>query len=54
MSNNRYKIKIIQVYAPTSAYDDEDVERFYEDVEAIKKHKKTNTLIVGDFTAKDG
>ena len=31
--NNKYKIKFIQVYA-TSAYDDENVEILYEDVEA--------------------
>ena len=30
--NNKYKIKIVQVYAPTSAYADEDVERCNEDV----------------------
>ena len=53
--NNRYRLKIIQVYAPTSAYDDEHVEKFYEDVEeAMKKHKTQYTFIVGDFNAKVG
>ena len=30
--SNRCKIKIMQVYAATSAYDDEYVENFYEDL----------------------
>ena len=31
--NNEWKILIMPVYAPTSAYDNEEVEIFYEDVE---------------------
>ena len=34
------QIRIIQVYAPTSAYGDDDVKTFYEDVEAaLELHK---------------
>ena len=39
--NDRYKIKIIQVYAPSSAYNDMKVERFYGDVEVAMELCKT-------------
>ena len=39
-SNNKYKMKIRHVCAPTSAYDDEEVEGFHEDGEvALELHK---------------
>ena len=42
---SRYKTKIIQVYAPTSAYDNEDVEKCYEDVEAaVELHNHNQWL----------
>ena len=49
-------ITIIQVYAPTSDHDDQEVEEFYEQVEnAIKKvPKKDITIIQGGFNAKVG
>ena len=54
--NNRYKIKIIQVYTPTLAYDDEDVEKQYEDVEAALElqYSTQYTLIIGDLNVKVG
>ena len=45
----------MQVYAPTSAYDNEKVEGFYEDLEAAMELLKTqHSFIVGDFNAKVG
>ena len=53
--NKRYQVKVIQVYAPTSTHDDEEVERFYEDVEnAMKRNKTQFTFVIGDFNAKVG
>lgn len=53
--NQRYSIKIIQVYAPTSTYSDEDLETFYEDIAmAMSKVPTHFTVIVGDFNAKIG
>ena len=53
--NQKYKMKIVQVYAPTSTYEDEEVESFYEDVEAaLNKHKTQFTFVMGDFNAKVG
>lgn len=49
-------ITIIQVYAPTTDHDDQEVEEFYEKIEeTIKKAPKKDILIVqGDFNAKIG
>jgi len=44
----------IQVYGPTTATTDEEMERFYQDLsQAVKQvHKRDMLLIVGDFNAK--
>ena len=49
-------ITLIQVYAPTSDHDDEEVETFYEELEeTIKKApKKDIVFVMGDFNAKVG
>lgn len=53
--NNRYSVKLIQVYAPTSTHDDEEVERFYEDVEkALNENPSHYQYLIGDFNAKLG
>ena len=45
-------MKIIQVYARTSAYNN-DVERFNEDIEAaLELHRTQYSFIMGDFSAK--
>ncbi|KAJ0181356.1 hypothetical protein K1T71_003441 [Dendrolimus kikuchii] len=53
---NRYSLKVIQVYAPTSAHPDEEVEAMYEDItKAI--HGTTSAhynVVMGDFNAKVG
>ena len=50
-------ILIIQVYAPTTAADDEEIEHFYEELDnIIKTHKKYRDmlLVIGDYNAKIG
>ncbi|CAG4945202.1 unnamed protein product [Parnassius apollo] len=51
----RYSLKVIQVYAPTSAHSDEEVEEMYEDIsKAIHSSKTHYTVLMGDFNAKLG
>ena len=49
-------ITIIQVYAPTTDHDDQEIEEFYEELErTVQKVPKKDILIVqGDFNAKIG
>ena len=49
-------ITLIQVYAPTSDHDDEEVEAFYEELEKTiqKAPKKDIIYVMGDFNAKIG
>ena len=56
LSGNPMNINVIQVYAPTSAATDEEIERFYEQVESAKKQCKAHevTIIMGDLNAKVG
>jgi len=49
------KLCIVQVYAPTTDHDDEEVEQFYEDIaKAMEEYKSSYTLVMGDFNAKVG
>ncbi|XP_072022768.1 craniofacial development protein 2-like [Amphiura filiformis] len=53
--NKRYKIKVIQVYAPTSTHNDEEVDKLYEEItELLKNSKAQFTIVMGDFNAKVG
>lgn len=53
--NNKYSLKIIQAYAPTSTYTNEEVEEFYEDISrAIEENRTQYTMVIGDFNAKLG
>lgn len=55
MQTNRKKIiKIIQMYAPTSASDDKEVEDFYRELDEAKQERSTYTFIMGDFNTKHG
>ena len=47
-------IKIVQVYAPTSPSDDDEVEEFYHDLESTPNTNSTHTVVMGDFNAKLG
>jgi len=49
----KHTIKIIQVYAPISYCDDEQVDIFYKDlIRAIKQNPASYIIICGDFNAK--
>ncbi|CAH2098271.1 unnamed protein product [Euphydryas editha] len=49
----RYSLKVIQVYAPTSAHPDEEVEAMYKDIiRAIHTNKTYFNVVMGDFNAK--
>jgi hypothetical protein len=53
--NSKCSIKIIQVYAPTSAYSDEVVEDMYEEINELMDAIVTqHTVVLGDFNAKIG
>lgn len=49
-------MNIIQVYAPTSEYGEEEVKEFYSQIEEVKKKlpKREMTIVMGDFNAKIG
>ena len=51
-----FDVVIVQVYAPTSDYEDEEVEKFYSDVDlALKSTKSSDVLFVmGDWNARVG
>ena len=53
--SSRYSLKVIQVYAPTSAHPDDEVETMYEDISKAMHGSKTHfTVVMGDFNAKLG
>ncbi|KHN72764.1 Craniofacial development protein 2 [Toxocara canis] len=44
-------LKIVQVHAPTLLAEDDEVERFYEEMETALDVKSTYTIVQGDFNA---
>ena len=52
LKTNAGSVTIIQVYAPDSNYDDDDVENFYNILHTIPK--KSTVLLIGDFNARVG
>ncbi|CAH2097258.1 unnamed protein product [Euphydryas editha] len=53
---DRYSLKVIQVYAPTSTHSDDEVEALYEDISKAL-HGTTSAfynVVMGDFNAKVG
>ena len=53
--NSKYSVKVIQVYAPTSAYSDEAIESMYEEINELMDQVNTQyTIVMGDFNAKIG
>ena len=53
--SKRYKIRVVQVYAPTSLSSQEELDEFYEDLYTEMKYKKAHfNIIMGDFNAKVG
>ena len=53
LASQPVNMTIIQIYAPTSDYNDEDIEVFYEDIEQTMAavHKKDLLIIQGDWNA---
>ena len=51
-----FDITVIQVYAPTINAEEAEVERFYEDLQAVLEltPKKDVLFIIGDWNAKVG
>ena len=51
-----FNITVIQVYAPTSNAEEDEVERFYEDLQDLLEltPKKDVLFIIGDWNAKVG
>jgi len=49
-------VNIVQVYAPTTDHNDDEVEKFYQQIKDIMKATKKHeiTLILGDWNAKVG
>ncbi|XP_068738714.1 craniofacial development protein 2-like [Montipora capricornis] len=49
-----FNITLFQAYSPTSDYSDEDIEIFYQDIQANfdKAQKKDIKIILGDFNAR--
>ncbi|GFS04235.1 endonuclease-reverse transcriptase [Elysia marginata] len=48
-------LKVIQVYSPTSEYEDTEIEALYEDLaKAMEMKGRGNIIIMGDFNAKIG
>ena len=56
MRASPFNITIIQVYAPTSSYDDSEVGEFYRELQSlVDQTPKQNILVVqGDWNAKVG
>ena len=53
--NSKYQLQVIQVYAPTSSHNDEEVEELYEEIgKSMKKNKSQYKIVMGDFIAKVG
>ena len=48
--NRKYRVQIIQVYAPTTSHDDEEVEQLYEEVtKAIERNNSHYKIVMDDF-----
>ena len=53
--SERYFLKVVQVYAPTSDHADREVEDFYDDITLALNDTKTHyNILIGDFNAKMG
>jgi len=55
LASSPMNVTIIQCYAPTFQYDEDDIEAFYEDTSKLmKKYRQDRLIIYGDFNAKVG
>ena len=51
---DRYHLKIVQVYAPTTSHSDEETDNFYNTIDKILEKQTHYTIVMGDFNAKVG
>eukprot|EP00795_Rhopilema_esculentum_P012550 gene12550-biopygen2593 len=52
--DSKYQLQVIQVYAPTSSHNDEEVEELYEEIgKSMEKNKSQYKIVMGDFNAKE-
>ena len=51
---DRYELKIVQVYAPTTSHSDEETDNFYIAIDKILEKQTHYTIVMGDFNAKVG
>ena len=51
---DRYQLKIVQVYAPTTYHSDEETENFYNAIDHILEKQTHCPLVIGYFNAKVG
>ena len=51
---NPFNINIIQVYAPTTEHDDEEIEQFFDNIKKVMGYSKSGeiNIIMGDWNAK--
>ena len=49
-----YKLKIVQVYAPTTSYSEEDIHSFYNDIDETLRKPNHYTIVMGDFNDQIG
>ena len=56
VSTEPVDILLIQVYMPTTKYEDEEVEQIHDQIEDIIRKQKgnTNVIVMGDFNARVG
>ena len=51
---DRYQLKIVQVYAPTTSHSYEETDNFYNTIDKILEKQTHYTIVMGDFNAKVG
>ena len=51
--NTKYYLQVVQVHAPTSTHEDEEVEEYYEEVSKIMgENKSYYKIVIGNFNTK--
>ena len=45
----RYKLKLVQVFLPTTSYSEEHINSFYDDVDDTLGKPNHYTMVMGDF-----
>ena len=48
---DRYQLKIVQVYAPTTSHSDGETDNFYNTINTILEKQTHYTIVMGDFNA---